>query len=98
MRRVTGWWRNLIKRGVIIRVVARCPYCGRASARPRPAGPDLVMAPTRVGGMTAGERERDRPGTGEFSLASAGGRPLVGIFDGLGLYSPDPDALVGEVR
>lgn len=158
----------------MIRVVARCPYCGRVSTRLDDAGPDLVMradrggsagcrhlaflsvglealdpageraddwtrvwlwvrgtglrlvpdgqidnlveyvdltacqipvvgedppeAEYRIGGMTAGARERDRPGTGEIRLRAAGGRELVGIFDGWGLYSTAPGALVQEVR
>ena len=158
----------------MVREVARCPYCGRVSARLDDAGPELVMAPERdggagcrhlaflsvgleavdpggvrddgwtrvwlwvrgkglrlvppgkidylvervdliacqspvvgeappateyrIGGMTAGDRERDRPGTGEFPLRAAAGRRLVGIFDGWGLYSTSPDALVEEVR
>jgi hypothetical protein len=157
----------------MVRVVARCPYCGRVSARLDDAGPDLVMAPERdggagcrpmaflsvgleafdpdgvrddgwtrvwlwvrgkglrlvpsgkidylaeqvdliawqipvegedpprtdyrIGGMAYWEREADRPGTGEFPLRVAG-RRLVGVFDGLGLYSTDPDALVKEVH
>ena len=62
------------------------------------AGESLPAGEYRVGGATAGARDHDRPGTGEFPLAHAGRREIAAIFDGHGLYGPDPDALVAEVR
>lgn len=66
--------------------------CGMVAVEP----PSAVEY--RVGGATAGCREIDRPGSGEFPLARRGGPGLVAVFDAHGLYGPDPDALVAHVR
>jgi hypothetical protein len=62
------------------------------------AAASLPTTAYRIGGGAAGERDAARPGSGEFPLAPRGGRPVAGILDGHGLYSPAPDALVAEVR
>ncbi len=66
--------------------------CGLAAEDERPG------VEYRAGGATAGEREAACPGSGEVRLRAAGGRRLVGVFDGHALYSPDPAALVADVR
>jgi hypothetical protein len=62
------------------------------------AGDSLPATVYRVAGGTAGVREAERPGTGDFLLRTPDGRTLAAYLDGFGVYSPTPDALVGEVR
>jgi hypothetical protein len=62
------------------------------------AGASLPAGEYRVGGGTAGARDRARPGSGEFPLPYADWGTITAVFDGHGLYGPDPDALVAEVR
>lgn len=62
------------------------------------AGESLPSVEYQVTGGTAGLREDDRAGTGEFPIQSAGGPALAAILDGHGLFSRTPDALVAEVR
>jgi len=52
----------------------------------------------RIGGASAGGREEERPGSGEFHLHLPSSQRVVAILDGYGIYGPDPDALVAEVR
>lgn len=49
-------------------------------------------------GGAAGERGAARPGSGEFRLAPRGGPPAAAYLDAHAAFSPDPDALVAEVR
>ncbi|HYH64469.1 MAG TPA: hypothetical protein VD866_07200 [Urbifossiella sp.] len=62
------------------------------------AGESLPAGEHRVGGATAGFRDADRPGSGEFPLARQGGHEVAAYLDGHGLYARNPDALVAEIR
>jgi len=61
-------------------------------------GESLPDAEYQVGGATAGFRDADRPGSGEFPLARQGGQEVAAYLDGHGLYARNPDALVAEIR
>lgn len=52
----------------------------------------------RIGGASAGDREEERPGSGEFRIYLPSGRRVVALLDGWGVYAPDTNALVAEVR
>lgn len=55
--------------------------------------------PFIISGGTAGEREEQQPGSGEFSLSGRReGEPLMAILDGWGIYAQDPAALAILVR
>lgn len=67
--------------------------CGSWAAEGNPSGEH------RITGATALGRERNRPGSGAFRLRAVGRRRQVdALLDGWGMYAPDPDALVAEVR
>jgi hypothetical protein len=72
-------------------------YVDLLACRVEVEGEDPPRGEYRIAGMSAGERERDRPGSGRFPVPGSGGR-LGWVFDGHGLYAPDPAALVAEVR
>jgi hypothetical protein len=65
-----------------------------------PAPEPLRAVEHRVVGGTAGEREADCPGSGEFPLAARGAdvQPLTAGLDGWAFFAPDPDALVAVLR
>ena len=64
---------------------------------PVEGGPPLD-AEYRAAGMTADERDDDAPGSGTVALVAPDGRAAEGLFDGHGLYAPDPAALVAALR
>jgi hypothetical protein len=62
------------------------------------AGESLPTTEYRLDQGSVEMREAARAGSGVFPLPSSGGPALEGHLDGVGMYSPNPTALVAEVR
>ena len=62
------------------------------------AGDMLPVTEYQLSGGTAGVRESQRPGSGEFPLAVARGPRLAASIDGWAICSPAPEILVVEAR
>ena len=91
----TGW---LTEEGIeLVGIAAAVPAVIPEAACALLPPDGYPTTPYRVGGVPAAI-ERGRPGDGVVRLAGPGGRTLVGVIDGWGLFSVAADTLVREVR